>query len=241
MNYTIVALVFIVLLMLYFGYLYIVNTALIKNATSLKDGSSNELTFTWDKLNSPGATRYHYEGWLYLKTKPSDTEYKSIICRGSTNQNQFVLGLKGQELHIYTNSTVTRGDITPTPTNVITITKNFPLQKWVYFVINVNGSSKSISCYLNGKLVTSTRVPGDSGNMKFTPEIRAQLDIGGANSADGYITKFKRDPVELTPDEVWTTYLEGNGLDNYSNWLGGYNASFTLFSNEGEIRKMSIL
>jgi hypothetical protein len=245
MNYTIVALVFIVLLMLYAGYSYAVNTALIKNATYLKDSSRTELDITWDKLASPGANRYHYEGWLYLKSKPSTSEYKSILCRGAkASHNQFILGLNGQELNIYANKDVSSGAMSSEPaTKVVTITKNFPLQKWVYFVINVNGSSKSISCYLNGKLVTSTRVSaGLTNQLKiFQPEMRATLSIGGTNSAEAYITKFKRDPVELSPDEVWNTYLEGNGLDSYANWIGGYNASFTLFSNEGEIRKMSIL
>jgi hypothetical protein len=58
---------------------------------------------------------------------------------------------------------------------------------------------------------------------------------------DGFITKFKRDPVALTPDETWKRYLEGNGLATFSNFLAGYNASFSLFNTEATIKEYTLL
>jgi hypothetical protein len=40
---------------------------------------------------------------------------------------------------------------------VIKVTENFPIQKWVYVVISVD--SQIADCYLDGKLIKSTKLP----------------------------------------------------------------------------------
>jgi hypothetical protein len=118
-------------------------------------------------------------------------------------------------------------------TTVVNITNDFPIQKWVYFVVNVKDNL--VECYLNGKLIKSQIVTDD-----LSPSTRNDLYLGD-NFTDGYITKFKRDATILTPDQVWKQYLAGNGLATFSNWLAGYNASFSLYTTTEEIKKYSLL
>ena len=207
MNYTIIALVFIILLMLYMGYIYLTNTTLSSGVQPL----SEEATIEWKKLQNPSSTTYHYEGWVYIKTQPSVV--KKIVERGTDR-----LRLNGTTLTF----------------NDIIITQDFPIQKWVYFVVNVvNGNI--VEVYLNGKLVITKQVTVAAISAKNN------LKYGEASGIVGYITKLKRDPVALTPDEAWKTYLEGNGLASFSNFLAGYNASFSLYNTEGTIKQYTAL
>ena len=216
MNYTIIVLVFIILMMLYMGYLYFSNTNLIKGVKKLNETTSNQIL--WTTLQNPSSSTYHYEGWLYIKTKPNSP--KKIFERGD-----IMLKLNG--------TTLTFEGVSPT----VEITDDFPLQKWVYFVINVaNGTI--VEAYLNGKLVITKQLTGTLA----LPGTKTSITYGETtNGIDGYITKFKRDPVALTPDEVWKRYLEGNGLATFSNFLAGYNASFSLFNTEATIKEYTLL
>lgn len=215
MNYTIIVLVFIILMMLYMGYLYMTNTNLINGVNKL---NVTNTPITWTKLQNPSSTTYHYEGWLYIKSKP--TIETTVFSR-----SQFSLVLVGTQLAIVD---------TTEPVKTIIITDDFPLQKWVYFVINVVNNS-IVEAYLNGKLVTTKQI------SLSTPNTKSDVVYGMANGIDGYITKFKRDPVALTPDEARNKYLEGNGLATFSNFIAGYNASFSLFNTEGTIKQYTLL
>jgi hypothetical protein len=152
---------------------------------------------------------------VYVKNKPSS--YKKIVERGTDS-----LKLNGTTLTFaYSGGS-------------IDITTDFPLQKWVYIIVNVvNGTI--VEVYLNGKLVITKQV------AVATISAKNNLKYGEASGIVGYITKLKRDPVALTPDEAWKTYLEGNGLASFSNFLAGYNASFSLYNTEGTIKEYTAL
>ena len=122
------------------------------------------------------------------------------------------------------------------PLDIVSITTDFPIQKWVYFVLNVK--DQLVECYLNGKLIKSQIVDTTTADLK--PSTRKDLFLGD-NYTEGYITKFKREATVLTPDEVWKRYLAGNGLATFTNWLAGYNATFSLYTTTEEIKKYSLL
>lgn len=212
MNYTIIVLVFIILMMLYMAYLYMTNTSLSSGVQPL----NTVQTVPWTKIQNPSSSTYHYEGWVYVKTKPSGA--KIIIKRGTD-----ILKLEGTTLTFnYATS------------SSIEITTDFPLQKWVYIVVNVVNTN-IVEVYLNGKLVITKQV------TITIPGTKEDLTYGEASGIEGYITKVKRDPVALSPDEAWKTYLEGNGLATFSNFLAGYNASFSLYNTEGTIKQYTAL
>jgi len=198
------------------GYLYFSNTNLINGVQKLNVANNSII---WKKIQNPSSSTYHYEGWLYIKTKPA-TEY-AIFSRDTVS-----LKLNGTTLTFQPG----------TGTTSINITDDFPLQKWVYFVINVvNGTI--VEAYLNGKLVITKQITGTLA----LPGTKTDITYGVLGGIDGFITKFKRDPVALTPDETWKRYLEGNGLATFSNFLAGYNASFSLFNTEATIKEYTLL
>ena len=198
------------------GYLYLTNTSLSIGVQSL----SKETSVVWTKLQNPSSSTYHYEGWVYIKTKPSSDT--SILERDGDK-----LQLNGTKLQFVHKTTSNN--------NTIIITEDFPLQKWVYIVVNVvNGNI--VEVYLNGKLVITKQV------TVTVPGTKTELKYGKDNAGiEGYITKVKRDPVALTPDEVSKKYFEGNGLATFTNFLAGYNASFSLFNTEGTIKEYTAL
>ena len=243
MNYTIIALIFIIVLMLYAGYMYITNTSITSGVVSLQGPGTDYAMTKWQKLDDPGATQYHYEGWLFIKTLPGPTVNGTIFQRELSTTKSTGLVLNGSTL-TFSKSTgaplTSLGTIPPNVSTLVTITEDFPIQKWVYFVVNIK--DQLIECYLNGKLIKSQMVPTGTatGQADLTPSTRKNLYLGDG-STDGYITKFKREPSVLTPDQVWKRYLQGNGLATFSNWLAGYNASFSLYTTTEEVKKYSLL
>jgi len=242
MNYIILTLVFVIILMLYFAYIYISNTTLSTGVEELKSPSTSLATIEWTKLSDPGSETYHYEAWLFLNTLPSSKQY--LFSRGST---KFALALNGSTLTVETSTTAPSSNTgTPTGTPYIkaTITDNFPNQKWVYVVINVINNN-IIEGYLNGKLLKTVQLVGLASPPSNTSPLEVGntdvLKVGGSALPEGVITKFKRDPVALLPDDVWKNYLNGNGLATFSNLLAGYNASFSVFTATEEVKKYTLL
>ena len=213
--------------MLYAAYVYLTNSALISNVVDL----SLPTILDWKKLSNPGATIYHYEGWLFMKTLP--TTKKVIFSKDSTPN--FALCLSGSTLTIENEGTLANGSLTGSPKVIMHITDSFPQQKWVYFVINVN--NKVLETYLNGKLVQTLQLTTAIPNSN-----RGSLTLGGSDwvGKNGFITLFKRDPTSLIPDVVWKNYLNGNGLSKFTNWLNGYNASFSIYTSTEEVKKYSV-
>jgi len=235
MNYTIIALVFIIILMLYAGYMYFTNTNITTGVVSLKDPGDYAQT-NWQKLDNPGSTQYHYEGWLFMNKLPATTDTWTICGRklatpatGVVFTGSTLAFSKASEINATAGLT---GSVSP----LVTIIKDFPIQKWVYFVVNVNG--QLVEAYLNGKLVMTQMIPENSPSL--TPLTRAPLFLG-SSSCDGYITKFKRIASVLTADQAWANYLAGNGLATFTNWLAGYNASLSITNSVNDVKTYSLL
>jgi hypothetical protein len=236
MNYTIITLVFIILMMMYVMYVYATNTNLVSGVVKLTEpGSASPIL--WTKLTNPGATTYHYEGWLYIKQVP--TGKKCVFYRGDAVGNaDFALILEGKNLSVCKQGKIQGGvqDDSVALTVLANVTTDFPLQKWVYFVVNVVNNN-IIETYLNGKLINTKQL---QGTTLLNVNTKSPVYIGGASSCNGYLTKFKREPSALTPDDVWKRYLEGNGISSLSNWLAGYNASFSVYNATEEVKKYTL-
>ena len=232
MNYALIVLVFVIVMMLYMSYFYFTNTTLTAGVIKLKDTTRTDNVINWKKLANPGAITYHYEGWLFVDKL--ETTKKSIFWKDDAG---VALRLENSTLTLESGQ-ANGGTAGPTANvrTLVTVTEKFPQQKWVYFVINVINRN-IVEVYLNGKLIKTEQLSIDVPNST-----RGSLYLGGsANSVDGYVTKFKRDPVALLPDEVWKNYLAGNGLATFTNWVAGYNASFSVHSGTEEIKKISLL
>jgi hypothetical protein len=92
------------------------------------------------------------------------------------------------------------------------IVQNVPIQKWVNFLMSVNGSTLDI--YINGKLSSTTVMKSfayvnNSSNVYVTP-------LGGFS---GWTSKFQYMPKATDPQTAWNIYQQGYG----SSWLGIFN------------------
>jgi hypothetical protein len=173
-------------------------------------------------LKNPTNLNYAYGIWLYVNTWDNSIQ-KNIISRS----NNFTLYLD--------QSTPTlKCDIKLTDSTVqtITITNNFPLQKWVYIIFSAD--SQIVDFYLNGKLVISQKLT----NMPKVPSdaSTSPLVLGGTNTWDARVANLIRTTHPMSPEEVMNNYISG-----YNSVSGGgifsmnsYNANLKVLKN-GEI------
>ena len=113
----------------------------------------NSITdYRFDKLKTPGSPDYSYQGWVFINEPGVGNGLGSCIFKradatDSTRSMEIGMFLNNQTLSIKTKL----GDTTST---IMTVTDNFPLQKWVFFTVNVT-SLFVVDVYLNGKLYLS--------------------------------------------------------------------------------------
>lgn len=184
--------------------------------------NSNSVSLPWDSLDGPSSPVYHYEGWLFINNNPAG---KNVIFQRA---NDFALALNNNALELYVSTT--SGDIEVSSSSVtkgnpiMVITNNFPFQKWVYIVINVN--NRIIEAYLNGKLVKTIQ-------MSEQPLVNKTSNLSVASGKlNGYLTRFIRTINTLNPDEVWKSYLSGNGTGSVIGSLSKYNINMSILKGD---------
>jgi hypothetical protein len=152
-------------------------------------------------LTNPKSQSFSYSTWIFVNSW-NNTIAKNVLTNSS--------GLIRLDL----------GTTTPTLTtqigtnDKIYITQNFPIQKWVYVVVSVD--SQTVDCYLDGKLLTSTK-------LNNLPAITDSYTVSFGNF-DAYVTGFKYESKPLNPQQVWSNYMKGNG---YTGGKFGVNVSLT--------------
>jgi len=211
MNYlTIGILVIIIAMCLYVATYFMFSKYLIDKAKPL-----NEIyKIGADQIDQTDSIRYYYEMWLWIDGNFPVDKVNTIFGRDS----KFVVGLKGSNLSLYYDSknspaayNATTGVLTPdASTNTMTITKNFPFQKWTHFVLNVD--SGTVDAYLDGKLVTSIQPNASSSitNIPYGDASNSNINIGNKYT-QGKITRFRRPAGNINPQEVWNHFMLGNG------------------------------
>ena len=137
----------------------------------------------------------------------------------------------------------------------VTITDNFPLQKWTFILVSVDG--QFVDCYLDGKLVVSNRLylkigstntfnypavpPDTTGSTAQVGSTGSAITLGNASGGfDAYIAKFNRWTSALDPQSVWNAYMEGNGQTT-SNPISGYGVNLSILKNNIQQSTYSLL
>jgi hypothetical protein len=186
-------------------------------------------------LTNPTSTRYAYGLWVYVSNWNTNT--KVLFSRNSdvilyldktSGSLNCVLKPSG-----YTNPTVDPNSLftspspSPSPstststsqtTNIqFTITNNFPLQKWVYIILNFDNTILDV--YLDGKMIKSITVP------QVSPDGVSAINYG--YNWDAVIANFKRWSYPLDPQSAWNAYMAGNG-SGLAGLAGQYHGSFTI-------------
>ena len=144
MNTTLIILGVIIAILIYvLYYFYAPSNATVLSSKANLNAANPPIT----SINAPTNTRYGYGIWVYVNSWNSTTD-KIIFSRS----NNITLRLDKSKPSLYCDVTMNDGKTV----HKTLITDNFPLQKWVFVIVSVD--NQFLDCYLDGKLVKSTRL-----------------------------------------------------------------------------------
>lgn len=226
MNYLAIVLILIIIIILYYVYYYLTNTSLTSGLTPL----DKQVTVTYDKMTNPNSLTYSYQAWIYISSPTSGKT--PIFCRTISpgEFNNFELNLNGQVLTLSAG----KGDVAPR--QIMVITNNFIIQKWIYLAINVL-NTQTFEVYINGKLAKTVNVT--SANAPIPISKMSNLYIGDTN-LKGYVTKFTRLTSSLDAKTVWNNYLSGNGMNNSLSTIVPYGLKMSVSKGEDVQRVITV-
>lgn len=222
MNYSLVIIGVLIIVILYLLYLYLFDTS-----NELKDFVKIDQQVSVD-VNSPTSTRYAYGIWIYVgewnssKTKPIYSHGKTDIDDGA---GTITTSLHGGELYLE--------QLTPTLKykdtngNEVSITDNFPIQKWTHILVSVDNNIGDF--YLDGKLVRSA----DMGTAA-TPSA-SKVTLGDISNT--HIAKFTRWTTPINPQAAYDVYMKGNGQ---TGMLPAYGIDISVFKDNIEQSKFKL-
>jgi hypothetical protein len=261
-NATLIILAVVLIVFLYILYQYLTTST---TTVSIANLNTSIPPIPSNTIAGPTNMNYTYAAWVYVNSWNSNnlanTPHTIIYApTGNSNGGTAPLLMNGAiqptydnngqntaydfALFLDTNSptlycalgaTSLNSDTTSTPSNLITISNNFPLQTWVYVVVSVN--TNVVDCYLNGKLVISQLIQ-QQGSIVTPSFSNIYLGNGSGPGWDAQLSNFKRYTTALTPQQVWSNYLSqapntfsmtSYGLKVDLTQNGSVTSSFTLF------------
>lgn len=213
---------------------------IVSKQISLKENNSPIMN---DKLKNPYSYNFSYGLWIYVNTwsnqnktlfylHSNGNDVKSAInpSSGSTNFPDFSLGLDSLTPKLYCSI----GAPNNTPYQIL-LTDQFPIQKWTYVVLSLNGNI--LDSYLDGKLVNAKAIEFANFNDTVKKIGTDNIYLGDCNSSvknDIYITYFNRWDRALDSQTVYNVYLNGNGQSSLLS--NSYNVNIDI-SKDNNIEK----
>jgi hypothetical protein len=209
----IVFLVLVIIIAIYLAIQFYNPFYLVKNSKSLniidpKTYNAVQPIIPVESIENPTSVRYFYEGWFYINENSAVNTENVLFNRG----NAFVVSLKGSTLNLYVDTTSGGGSgvssagildtsgITP-----LTSVNNFPFQKWTQLVLNVDGMMVDI--YIDGKFVKNVKSSSVGINSSDSIKYGNQYTLG-------HFTRFRRPSVNINPQGVWSSFMNGSGQSN---------------------------
>jgi len=243
----------ITILFIYILYQYLTTTTTTVSIANLNNSippiksntiaGANNMTYsyaTWVYVNSWNSNNLSNtpHGIIYAPTGGSSASNAPLLLDGAVqptydnngNNTSYDFGLfldsTSPTLYCALGGTTMKSNTTENPSNLITITNNFPLQTWVYVVISVNANV--VDCYLNGKLVIS-QLTQQQGSIVSPTFSNIYLGNGSGPGWDAQLSNFKRYTTALTPQIVWSNYLSQAPNNLFS--LSSYGLQIDLTQN----------
>lgn len=210
MNYSLVIIGVLIIVILYLLYLYLFDTS-----NELKDFVKIDQEVSVD-VNSPTSTRYAYGIWIYVGEWSSKSS-KKIYSHGDDGQ--------GGELYLEALTPTLK--YKDTNGNEVSITDNFPVQKWTHILVSVDNNIGDF--YLDGKLVRSA----DMGTV-VTPSA-SKVTLGDITNT--HIAKFTRWTTPINPQAAYDVYMKGNGQ---TGMLPAYGIDISVFKDNIEQSKFKL-
>jgi len=225
----ILGIVIIILIYVLYKFFRTDSGTVLSKTTNLNTSDESVALITNDSgaIKSGTNPTYSYGLWLYVNTW--STGEKTIIRRQNAKDSD------KNDIKLYLDST------TPTlkcafytdystsiPLETVTITNNFPIQKWVYIIVSVD--NQIVDTYLDGKLVTSQKLNG-------MPDVSAgDLYVG---KFDAYLAKLVNGS-SIDPQTAWKNYMSGNGGNAISKMFKSYGLDFSFKKDNVEQYKLNV-
>ena len=234
MNYTVIILGVVLVIMVYILYRYLSTSSSSLSAKADLKIANPPMPITV----SPQSSRYAYGIWVYINTWSSGS-YSPIFWRpasggaatfdganGAASTNQFSMYLDKTTPTLF--CTIAQQPGAGCTNMPIALTTNFPIQKWVYVVASVDGQFTDL--YLDGKLVKSIKlacIPVQPGSSTSGDQSNTIVLSKATAPFDAYVAGFKVWPTPLTPQDVWSNYMSGNG-NSMSSMFSSYGVTVGL-------------
>jgi hypothetical protein len=220
----------VIILLIYVLYKYFSKSSSSLGALmDLSTTSSSLPLITKDKVVNSTSARFSYGIWVYINTWDSN-KTKDIFYRQnsttSTPQNydiRLYLDPKSPTLYcdFYTQNSTTEK---------VAITTNFPIQKWVYIIVSVDG--KLVDTYIDGKLITSQELPA----LPYVTD--TDIYVGNFKA---YAAQFQRWTSPMDPQTAWKNYMSGNGGSALTKMFSSYGIDITFKKDNVEQNKFKLL
>lgn len=219
MSVTIILVVVIIILLIYIIFYYQQSSVL-----GLLNLNNTNPSILNSNISSPYSGNFSYKMWVYVNSWNNTLE-KDICLANTSMRNYGIDPTTNFGLYLEQTSPTLHCVIPDTRTqNDIIVTKNFPIQRWVYIVISVN--NKIVDCYIDGKLIVSREL---SAMPKSTMGgFFYNINFG---VFDAYLMKFSRTTSATDPQTVWNEYMKGNG----SSFLSAYGLNLAVTKDNATI------
>jgi hypothetical protein len=218
MDTIVIVLIVVIILLVYF--LYAASASKTSSKTLYNLNKSNTSIANAD-LTNPKSYRFSYESWIYVNNWNNTSEKYIYNANAGTEGTQVIkLYLDKTAPTLYCKLSGLGNTANP----VIKVTENFPIQKWVYVVISVD--SQIADCYLDGKLIKSTKLP-------YLVDVSSAYNIN-FGICDAYVTGFKRNAFAMNPQTAWANYMAGNGFSGNK-----YGMNLTITKDNATVSQIS--
>ena len=222
MNSKLVLAIIVILLLL-----YVIYKALTTTYTTLGTMQKWSAATTIQGTNLPSSLKANsaISVWFYIKKWVSSTK---VIEFQNATTSIFLVRFKPDTntIQIFPKS----GASTSEDCEI----SEFPLQKWVNFIVSFNGSAMDV--YVDGKLVKSC-VVNTGSKLNETQRII----LGDSTKIDdiGFITNVKLKSAPIAPQEAWDIYSQGFGGSPWSDLLNKYKVKLSFIVDNQEQTSIS--
>ena len=213
MDYTVIVLILVVGIGLYYIYrLIFPPKSIVANKIYLPALTGTDTQIPMSNLTNPTSANYTFDFWVYVNTYPLDTLIDNGLY-GSRNPNGNIMYIdthpQNISIDLYQDGILAFYNGTSNPSVSV---PNFPLRRWVYVIITVKNTV--VDLYIDGLLMESNNIP--SGNV-IQPTINSTLKFGGI--LDAYITGMNRITKYIDTNMAYKNYFTGKALLNNDNFI----------------------
>jgi hypothetical protein len=229
MNPIVIGLGITILVLLYLLYTYYNTKSKTLSSTASLKATNPSIT----SISEPTSTTYAYGIWVYVNSWNNNNIEKVIFNRPSNIK-----------VYLSASSPTLNCDVTMSDASIktIQITDNFALQRWVHIIVSLD--NQYLDCYLDGKLVKSSRLYSVTNSTTIIPATpgsssTSAIVLGSSTPFDAVVSKFTRWTSPMDPETAWKTYLSTNSSSMFGS-IGSYGASINILKDSSKYANLQL-